>query len=308
MSVLTKQCHLCLIFLFAVVNLSLGNTLPWVTQTYSCFEENVVCVKNFINILKVFRNIPSADLCSRMCQLNEDCKYFNFYSDSVNPLLRRQCHLLDSCHTRRQAKLGPDGKIHSGPVGPIFGRKDCSKADCLLKHPQGGQWFWFDYKGPRQSNHVIIVRDDTKVLYFCGDKPLEISRCVDGEMVPHNKIFSCPCRAIAESDSVHCDNVGEVFGGEVEGGTECSKMCGGEVMERSFCEYGEWTVDLSEVECFAEIDKEKHRSWTWVILLLTIGFTVFGFGFYVFIIHRVWKKKLDDDIVLDVNYFRQKSL
>jgi hypothetical protein len=294
MSFLTKTCYPILILLFAVVNHSIGNILPWVTQTYSCFEENVVCVNNFINILKVFRNIPSAELCSRMCQLNNDCKYFNFYSDSANPLLRGQCHLLDSCHTRRETKIGPDGKTHTEPVRPIFGRKECSKTHCLLEHPRGGQWFWFDQKGPEQSKDVTLVSDDTKVLYFCGDKPLETSHCIAGEMVPH-KVYSCPCKELAESDSVHCDNVGEVFGGEVEGGTECSKMCGGEVMERSLCENGEWTVDLSEVECFAEIveveEEEVHQSWTLVIFFVTICFTVVGIVLYVLIVHGSWKKQ-----------------
>ena len=160
----------------------------------------------------------------------------------------------------------------------------------MLRHPRGGQWFWFDQKGPRQSKDVTLVRDDTKVLYFCGDKPLDTAHCVDGEIVPHSKVFNCPCRAFADSESVQCDDGGGVFGGEVEGGTECSKVCGGEVVERSVCENGEWTVDLSWVECFAEIDEEEvngHKYWTLVILLVTSGLTVFGLVVYLFILRKI---------------------
>jgi hypothetical protein len=49
-----------------------------------------------------------------------------------------------------------------------------------------------------------------------------------------------------------------MFSGEVEGGTECSKMCGGEVVEVAFCEHGDWSVDFAEVECFAEVKIGGH--------------------------------------------------
>ena len=177
--------------------------------------------------------------------------------------------------------------MYEGPVGPVLGRKDCSKTDCLLNHPRGGQWFWFDQKGARQARDVAIVRDDTKVLYFCGDKPLETAYCVAGEIVPGNKLFTCPCKALEQSDDIDCDDSGEFFGGEVEGGTKCSKMCGGEVVEVAFCEHGDWTVDLAEVECFAEVEKDK--SWTWVILLVTSVFSLIGLFVISFILCKIWR-------------------
>ena len=71
----------------------------------------------------------------------------------------------------------------------------------------------------------------------------------------------------------------------MEGGTKCSKMCGGEVVEVAFCEHGDWTVDLAEVECFAEV--ERHRSWTWVIVLVTSVFTLIGILVTSFILCKI---------------------
>ena len=173
------------------------------------------------------------------------------------------------------ARTGPDGRVHAGPVGPVLGRKDCSPTDCLLEDPRGGQWFWFDTKQARQARDVAIVHDDTKVIYFCGDKPLETAHCDAGEIVPHGKLFNCPCKALEESDDVQCDDVADVLG-EVQAGTKCFKICGDKVMEEAFCDLGDWTADLSEVECFADIEKEEgnneHNSagpqWSNVITML----------------------------------------
>ena len=119
-----------IILLLTITKISVSNTVPWITQPYNCLQDNAICVNNFISILKVFRNIPSAELCSRMCQATDGCEYFNFFSSSVNPVLQNQCHLLDNCYTRRMARAGPDGRVHAGPVGPVLGRKDCSPTDC----------------------------------------------------------------------------------------------------------------------------------------------------------------------------------
>ena len=54
----------------------------------------------------------------------------------------------------------------------------------------------------------------------------------------------------------------------MEGGSKCSKMCWGDVVEVQFCEHGDWTVDLAGVECFAEVGRDS--SWTWVVLIVFI--------------------------------------
>ena len=213
----------------------------------------------------------------------DSCEYFNFFSSHANPVLQKQCHLLDNCYTRKIAR--------AGPVGPVLGRKDCSPTDYLLDHPRGGQWFWFDTKQARQARDVAIVHDDTKVIYFCGDKPLETAHCDAGEIVPRDKVFNCPCKALEESDDVQCDDVADVLG-EVQAGTKCFKICGDKVMEEAFCDLGDWTADLSEVECFVDIEKEevkKHKSWTWMILLVTSVFTLLGVLGFLCILRRGWR-------------------
>ena len=256
-----------LVLVFIHVMLTNGNqTIPWVTRPFHCIEKNAVCANSFNNVLKVFQNIPSAELCGRMCQVTENCEFFNFFPDSVNPLLRHQCHLLNSCQNRRESGRGPDGKVQSGPFGPMLGRKDCSSTDCILDYPRGGQWFWFESSGPKQAKEVTLVRDSTRVLYFCGDKPLEVSHCSSGEMKPLEKVFDCPCKSIQELEGVQCTN-GE-SNGEMEGGTRCSKTCGDEVIETSFCENGNWTADLSEVDCFERLNSEASPTWTWLIIMV----------------------------------------
>ena len=273
-----------------IFKISTSITVPWDTQPSNCLQENAICVNNFISIIKVFNNIHSAEFCSRICHNTPTCQYFNFFPPSANPLLAEQCHLLDSCHTRRLRRAGPDGKVHDGPAGPVLGQKDCSRTDCQLQHARGGQWFWFDKKEARNSNYVATVSDDTRVLYFCADKPLETAHCEAGQLLPKDKLFKCPCKAIEESDDVECDTA--AVDGEVEGGTKCTKKCGDKVVEVSYCDLGDWTADLSEVECFAHLATEegdKHgHSWTWLILSVVGGVTLLGGLAYILILRRVW--------------------
>ena len=186
--------------------------------------------------------------------------------------LASHCLLYASCDRRREGRVGQDGR-HSGPVGTYFGRRDCSATDCLLAQPRGGQWFWSDRGVGRQSRDGIIVRDNTKVFFICGDNPLEVAHCRTGKIVPSRKLFDCYCEAFEEDDSIQC-SAEDVAKATVEGGTECFKMCKGEVYERSACEDGEWTVDLSEIECAGDIFENGDDAWTFLIIILSV--TSFG--------------------------------
>ena len=283
------------ILLFIIINPNSATTsIPWITQPYSCLQQNAICVNNFISVIKVFTNIPSAEFCSRICQNTPSCQYFNFFPSSANPLLSQQCHLLDSCHTRRVTKAGPDGKVHPGPVGPVLGsKKDCSgsSAACLLPHPGGGEWFWFDKNNSRDSRDVTTVSDGTKVLYFCGDKPLETAQCEAGLIIPKEKVFKCPCKAMEESDGVECDiDEDDPGDGEVEGGTKCSKKCGDKVVEVSYCDLGGWTVDLSDVDCYTSLENDDDGdTWFWVIITVLSVITLVTGVLYLVIMRRVWR-------------------
>ena len=131
------------------------------------------------------------------------------------------------------------------------------------------------------------------MLYFCGDNPLETAQCEEGELIPKNKIFSCPCKAMEESDGVECD-VGEddTGNGEMEGGTKCSKKCGDKVVEVSYCDLGDWTVDLSEVDCYASLendDDDDGDTWFWVIISVMSIMTLVAGVVYLIIMRRVWR-------------------
>ena len=148
--------------------------------------------------------------------------------------------------------IGQDGS-HPGPVGAYFGRRDCSAMDCFLENPRGGAWFWRDRGGARKTRNETIVKDDAKVFFVCGDKPIEVVHCVAGNIVPSYKHFDCTCQAIEEDDdSINCPDV-DSTDDNVEGGSACFKMCKGEVFEKSACQDGEWTIDLNEVKCPRDI-------------------------------------------------------
>ena len=100
-----------------------------------------------------------------------------------------------------------------------------------------------------ETREDTIVKDNTKVFFVCGAKPIEVVHCESGNIVPSNKHFNCTCEAFEDDDdTIECSSV-NITKDTAKGETQCFKMCGGVAVEKSVCQDGEWTLDLTEVKC-----------------------------------------------------------